>query len=257
MWLGNSRWRNRALASLLGAGALGLAACGGGGGSDSSTGAQRGADTGSAAGAQGGSSLTFSHPSRITNPYLPISKFHRCVLAGKDQDQRLRIVRTLSSRTEPFRYRGQTVDAAVVHDRVTDLGAGQVIERTIDYFAQDDAGTVFYFGEDVNEYEHGKLVSHEGQWRLGRDTQEPGVLMPANPRVGDTFKSEDVPGITHETDHVVSERPTARVGGDVYRNVIKVRENAGPPPEVEYKTYSPGTGVITEANGGVRLLGCS
>ncbi len=27
----------------------------------------------------------FSHPDQITNPYLPITKFHRCELAGKDQ----------------------------------------------------------------------------------------------------------------------------------------------------------------------------
>lgn len=246
-------WRT-GVGVLLGAGALALSACGGG--SDGST-AARPATEGGSGSARAASGLAFSDPTRITNPYLPISKFHRCVLAGNDQGQRLRIVRTLRSRTQPFRYRGRTVAAAVVADRVTDLAAGQVIERTTDYFAQDDAGAVLYFGEDVNEYEHGKLVGHEGQWRLGRDTREPGVLMPARPRVGDSFKSEDVPGVTHETDHVVSRQPTARVGDQLYRRVIKIREDAGPPPEVEYKTYSSGTGVITEANGGLRLLGCS
>ena len=129
-----------------------------------------------------------------------------------------------------------------------------MIEKTIDYFAQDKAGNVYYFGEDVNEYGRGGHVSHEGQWRLGRDTHTPGILMPAHPKLGDSFKSEAVPGITHETDHVVAVGKNERVAGHRYHHVIKVRENAGPPPEVEFKTYAAGTGVITEANGGVHLV---
>ena len=129
-----------------------------------------------------------------------------------------------------------------------------MIEKTVDYIAQDTAGTVYYFGEDVNEYAPHKPISHEGQWRLGRDTRTPGILMPAHPKLGDSYKSEDVPGITHETDHVVAVGQNQRVAGHRYHHVIRIRENAGPPPEVEFKTYAPGTGVITEANGGVHLI---
>jgi hypothetical protein len=249
-------WHRVIVGAVFGAVSLPLAACGGssgGGSTDTSTAAQ---STSSSTTAGTGGKESFSNPTEINNAYLPITKFHTCVLAGNDEGQQLRIVRTLQSRTRPFTFGGQTVDAAVVTDRVTDVGAGQVIEKTLDYFAQDDAGIVYYFGEDVNEYENGKLTSHEGQWRLGRDTQTPGVLMPANPKVGDTFQSEDVKGVTHETDTVVSGGKTARIAGHTYHNVIKVRENAKPPPEIEFKQYARGTGVITEANGGVHLVGC-
>jgi len=235
-------WRNRKLVSALGAGTL-LAA-----GAVTSTAAAAGPSVGSGAGVFNGSSA------RITNPYLPISKFHRTVLKGVDTGQHLRIVRTLQHRKKAFTYQGRAVKAAVVKDVVTNVKAGRVIERTIDYFAQDEAGTVYYFGEDVNEYPRHGPVSHEGQWRLGRDTNTPGVLMPAHPKLGDSFKAEAVPQVTHETDHVVAAGMTENVAGHTYRHVIKVRENAGPPPEVEFKTYSPGTGVITEANGGVHLI---
>jgi hypothetical protein len=199
--------------------------------------------------------VVFDHSSaKITNPFLPISKFHRTVLRGVDTGQHLRVVRTLRHLTKAFRYHHSTVKAAVVHDVVTDVKAHRVIEKTVDYFAQDTAGTVYYLGEDVNEYAPHKPVSHEGQWRLGRDTQTPGILMPAHPKLGDSYKSEDVPGVTHETDHVVAVGRNERVAGHRYHHVITVRENAGPPPEVEYKTYAPGTGVITEANGGVHLI---
>ena len=87
---------------------------------------------------------------------------------------------------------------------MTDVGAGQLIEKTVDYFAQDKAGNVYYFGEDVNEYENGHLASDEGQWRLGRDTNTPGVLMPAHPKVGDTFYAENIPGIAVEKDRIVA-----------------------------------------------------
>jgi hypothetical protein len=220
----------------------------------SALGATAATGTSSAAAGVHGNRVFGRGSAKITNPYLPISNFHRTVLRGLDTGQRIRVVRTLQSRTKAFPYRGHLVRAAVAKDVVTNLRAHRRIEKTIDYFAQDKAGTVFYFGEDVNEYPRHKPISHEGQWRLGRDTNTPGVLMPAHPKLGQAYKAEAVPHITHETDHVVAVGKTERVAGHTYHHVIRVRENAGPPPEVEFKTYSRGTGVITEANGGVHLI---
>jgi hypothetical protein len=195
----------------------------------------------------------------VTNPYLPISKFHRCNLAGNDTGQHLRVVRTLRHRTKSIAYRGRKVKTAVVRDQVTNLRTGRLIERTIDYFAQDRAGNAYYFGEDVNEYSSGKLVGHSGSWRVGRHGAGPGILMPALPKVGDTFFSENISGVAVEKDRVVASGLTRKFGGHTYRHVIRIREHATTPKpaEFEFKTYAPGTGVITEANGGLRLVGCS
>ena len=241
---GIPKLRTAGLAAGLGAVTLVVAACG-----ESGT---------TAASARPGSSFG-PGSTRITNRYLPITKFDRCVLTGKDGDQRLRVVRVLQPRTKRFSLGGETVRTAVVKDSVTDLRSGQLIEKTIDYFAQDSAGTVFYFGEDVNEYENGKLVGHSGQWRVGRDVSRPGVLMPAHPKVGDTFFAEKIPGVAVEKDRVVASGLTKRIGGRTYRKVIRIREHATTPKpaEFEFKTYAPGTGVITEANGGLKLVGCS
>jgi len=239
-----SRARSVALAAGLVAVTFGLAGCGGSGTTAASA---------KPGGAYGPNST------RITNPYLPIDKFHRCVLKGRDGNQRLRVVRVLLGRTKRFPLGGRTVATAVVRDSVTDLRSGQRIEKTIDYFAQDRAGGVHYFGEDVNEYEHGKLVGHSGQWRVGRDVKRPGLLMPAHPKVGDTFFSERIPGVAVEKDRVVAAGLTERVHGRAYHGVIRIREHATTPKPAEYelKTYAPGTGVITEANGGLGLVGCS
>ncbi len=241
---GISRTRTAAVTAGLATVALGLAACGG-------------SATTAASAKPGGAYGPDS--ARITNPYLPISKFHRCVLRGKDGNQRLRVVRVLLDRTKRFPVGGRMVSTAVVRDSVTDLRSGQRIEKTIDYFAQDRAGGAHYFGEDVNEYEHGRLVGHSGRWRVGRDVKRPGLLMPAHPKVGDTFFSEKIPGVAVERDRVVAAGLTKRVHGRSYHRVIRIREHATTPKpaEFELKTYAPATGVITEANGGLGLVGCS
>jgi len=196
---------------------------------------------------------------RVTNPYLPISKFHRCVLAGHDTGQQLRVVRVLEPRAKSIVYGNNEVQVAAVKDRVTNLQTGELIEQTIDYFAQDRAGNVYYFGEDVSDYRNGKVVGHSGTWRVGRNGAGPSLLMPAHPKVGDTFSSENVPGIAVERDRVIASGLTRRIDGHTYRHVIQIREHATTPKpvEVELKTYTPGTGVITEANGELHLVGCS
>jgi hypothetical protein len=217
------------------------------------------ATAGAAAGGTGRSSAYGKHSAEITNRYLPISDFHRCVLRGRDGNQTLRIVRVLTHRTKTFIVDGQPVRTAVVRDSVTGLGAGRLIERTIDFFAQDRQGGVHYFGEKVDEFGADGSVSHEGEWLAGAGGARPGLLMPAKPRTGRSFKSENAPGIAVESDRVIATGGRRTVRGHAYENVIKIREHATTPKpdEIEFKTYAPGVGVITEANGGVGLVGCS
>jgi hypothetical protein len=197
--------------------------------------------------------------SNVSNPYLPISKYHRCVLTGYDTGQHLRVVRVLERQARSIAYGGHEVRVAAVRDRVTDLRSGHLVEQTIDYFAQDRVGNAYYFGEEVNEYENGKVIGHSGSWQVGRQGAKPGLLMPAHPRVGDTFFSENVPRVAVEKDRVVASGLTREIDGHVYRRVIRIREHATTPKpaEVELKTYAPGTGVITEANGELHLVACS
>jgi hypothetical protein len=126
---------------------------------------------------------TFSDPTRIDNPYLPLSKFHRCTLRGQEDGKKQLIHRTVLDRTRTFDIGGVPVQAMVVKDRVH--ADGKLIENTHDFFAQDDRGTVHYLGERVENIRHGHVRNHSGSWLVGRDTAKPGVLMPARPRKGD------------------------------------------------------------------------
>lgn len=201
------------------------------------------ASTGPEHGAQSAAPV-FSHPRDIANPWLPLASLKQDVL----ENQGGRIERTAKPEVQKrFQIGGQSVEALAVEDREYNSG-GELIEATLDYFAQDDDGNVYYLGEDVDEYSHGKISGHGGAWLLGRDTQHPGVMMPAHPKIGDKFKSEDAPPITWEADEIVSLSENAAVPAGTYPNCLKIKERASD-GDTEYKLYAPGVGCVEEVEG--------
>jgi hypothetical protein len=188
--------------------------------------------------------LKFTHPRNITNPYLPLASVKQDILEGKEDNQPTRVERTARPEVrKTFNIGKQTVEALVFEDRVYENG--QLAEVALDYFAQDDGGTVYYLGEDVDEYKDGKVVGHEGAWLLGTHTQVPGVLFPAHPKVGDKFQSENVPNITREDDEVVSVSESVTVPIGTFQNCVKVKEKLSD-GKTEFKYYAPGVGVVKE-----------
>src|SRR4051812_4839591 len=129
----------------------------------------------------------FSHPRDINNAYLPLASLDQDIL----ENDELRVERTAKPDVvKTFQIGGQAVDALTVEDLEYDAH-GVLTEATLDYFAQDDNGNVYYLGEDVDEYKDGKVSGHKGAWLYGQDTQNLGLIMPAHPKKGQKFKSED------------------------------------------------------------------
>jgi hypothetical protein len=82
---------------------------------------------------------------------------------------------------------------------------GKLAEDTQDWYAQDNDGTVWYFGEDTKELDkHGDVVSTEGSWEAGVNDAKPGVFMPAHPEVGQVFQQEFAPDVAEDCFKVVS-----------------------------------------------------
>lgn len=188
--------------------------------------------------------VKFSHPREITHPFLPLSSLKQDVIEGTEDGKKTRIERTAKPDVrKSFKIGGQDVEAFVVEDR--EFADGQLEEVTLDYFAQDDNGTVYYLGEDVDEYKAGKVVGHEGAWAVGKDTPVPGVLLPASPKVGDRFRSEDVSEQIGEMDEVVSVSETVTVPAGTFANCLKVKEKLAD-GATEYKYYAKGVGVVRE-----------
>ena len=137
------------------------------------------------------------------------------------------------------------ITAVVVHDQVKEGDA--VVEDTFDWYAQDSAGNVWYLGEDTKEFEDGQVSSTEGSWEAGVDGAQPGVIMPANPQVGMTYRQEYLQGEAEDTGAVISVGDLVGVSGNAYSGVVVTREvTALEPDVVEYKFYAPGVGVVLE-----------
>ena len=188
----------------------------------------------------------FINPKAITNKYLPLASLKMDVLEGTEKGKTLRVERSVKDGSKTFMIGGQEVQALVMEDR--EFVSGELEEVTLDYFAQSDEGSVYFLGEDVDNYKNGKVVAHEGAWLYGKDTVVLGVMMPANPVVGLKFASESVPKITHEKDEIISTSETVTVPAGTYTNCVKVRETNSD-GETEFKYYAPGVGVIVEATG--------
>jgi hypothetical protein len=104
----------------------------------------------------------------------------------------------------------QGAPCAVVVDRLYE--AGKLEERTTDYYSQDAAGNVWYFGEDTAELTPaGKVKSTEGSWLAGRDGAKAGIYFPASPRVGQSGRQEYYKGQAEDHFRVVHVTPTTVV----------------------------------------------
>jgi len=200
---------------------------------------------------------TFSNPGTIDNRYLPLTKFTTCVLRGRAEDgARERSVKTILKRRKSFTVNGAEVKAVVLRDNAYE--AGELVESTLDYFGQADDGTVYYFGEQVKNLRNGRVVNTKGTWLYGRDTDRLGVAMPNEPKLGQQWNFEDVPGLTTESNRVEETDLRTKVGKRILTDVIRIQEFIQPEGEVEYKLYASGVGTVAEYPPGGRTFfaGC-
>jgi hypothetical protein len=137
----------------------------------------------------------------------------------------------------------QGISATVVRDTVH-VG-GELVEDTCDWFAQDTEGNVWYLGEDSTAYEPDGTTSKEGSWEYGVDGALPGIVMPAAPSEGDSYRQEYYPGEAEDLGEVIRVGETKTIGIGEYTDVI-VTEDWNPldPETIENKYYAPSVGKI-------------
>jgi hypothetical protein len=123
--------------------------------------------------------------------------------------------------------------------------AGKLVERTYDWFAQDKKGTVWYFGEDTKEYENGKVVSTKGSWEAGVDGAKPGIIMQADPKVGESYHQEYYPGEAMDMAKVLSLNESVTVPYGSFDHALKTKEwTPLQPGFFEHKYYVAGVGPL-------------
>ena len=134
-----------------------------------------------------------------------------------------------------------------VHDVV--YADGVLTEDTRDWFAQDTAGNVWYFGENSQEIEDGLPVSLEGSWMTGVDGGHPGIIMKANPTMGDFYRQEFLLGTAEDLAEVVSLTESVTVPLGTFMNCLKTEETSPLEPDaLEHKFYKAGVGEVLEVD---------
>ena len=177
----------------------------------------------------------------IDNPWMPFVPASRWVYEGGDGVEVEHIEVVVLSETRVV----MGITATVVRDTVT--VDGELVEDTYDWYAQDAAGNVWYLGEDSKEYEAGEVVSTGGSWEAGVDGALPGIVMEADPQVGDAYRQEYYGGEAEDMAEVVRTGEAETVTFGAFDDLVVTEEWTPLSPDVvEEKYYASGIGVVLE-----------
>lgn len=211
----------------------------------------------SACGGEGGEATRPFDPAdftaKVDHPLVPLSSIRLTVFAGSQRDPETgEVIETrVESRVLPRPELVAGVWASVVE--VKDYEDGQLVEQTLDYYAQHRDGSVWYFGERVDDYEGGKIVGHAGQWLAGEGTARPGLFMPAEPKVGQVFEQEQAPGVAEDRSTVVALGLDLTTPAGAFAGCVKTKDFAPLDRVTELKYYCPGVGLAREEPPGGRV----
>jgi hypothetical protein len=174
------------------------------------------------------------------NPYFILEPGFQRVLEGGNE----RFVNTVFNETKMV----DGVETRVVEERETKND--KVVEVSLNYYAiSKRTNSVYYFGEHVDMYKDGKIVSHEGSWLSGVKNARFGLMMPGLPLVGGKYQQEVAPGDAMDRAEIVSVSETVKTPAGEFKNCLKIKETTPMEPgNVGYKYYAPGIGLVQDGN---------
>lgn len=181
----------------------------------------------------------FPHPTNINNRYFPLvpgtTFVYESTQATPEHDE---FVVTHDTK----KILG--IDCVVVRD--TASSGGQVVEDTLDYFAQDKDNNVWYMGEDTKQFKNGVQTGTEGSWLAGVNGAAPGFVMEGQPVVGDAYAQENSPGVAEDRAQVVSLTGSVSVPFGSWQGNVLVTDEWSPlePKVTEEKDYALDVGLV-------------
>ena len=174
------------------------------------------------------------------NPYFILEPGYRMVL----ENGRERLTVTVLDETRKV----DNVETRIVEERETKNDRPVEISRN--YFAiSKRTNDVYYFGEDVDIYKAGKIISHEGAWLAGVNGASFGLAMPGVPTLKARYYQELAPGVAMDRAEIVSLSETLATPAGAFKDVLKVVETT--PLErgaAETKYYAPGVGLLQDGS---------
>jgi DNA-binding CsgD family transcriptional regulator len=163
----------------------------------------------------------FHHSTRIDNQFYPLLPGTEFLYQGDEGGQALHNTVLVTHDTKSI----LGISTVVVLDTVY-MKNGQLFEKTLDWYAQDDQRNVWYLGEAATDYQNGKPAGHTGSWEAGDQGAQPGVIMEGNPKVGDSYRQEYLKGVAQDMASVLSLNGHACVPFNCHFNKTVITKDA-------------------------------
>jgi hypothetical protein len=188
---------------------------------------------------------------RGANPYFILEPGYQLVLEGEEEGALIHIEITVLNETK-------TVDVpelGEVKTRVVEeveTADGELVEVSRNFFAIcSPRNDVIYFGEEVDIYEEGVIVSHEGAWLAGQPDEdglaEPGLIMPGTFLLGSRYFQEQADGIALDRAEHTAMGIEITVPAGTFTDCVEVTETTPLEPDSEsVKVYCPEVGLVTD-----------
>jgi hypothetical protein len=172
------------------------------------------------------------------NPFFILEPGYQLVL----EDGANRLVITVLNETRLV----DGIETRMIEERESE--DGQLVEVSRNYFAiSKRTNSVYYFGEEVDEYKNGAIKSHSGAWLSGRNDAKFGLIMPGQNLLKGKYYQEIAPNVALDRAEIISLRETIKTPAGEFKNCLKTRETTPLEPDViEYKYYAPGIGLVQE-----------
>lgn len=176
----------------------------------------------------------------ITNPYLPYAVGQQTVLEGPDGSRHGKVQITVLDETEDVA--GVTTRVVEEREWIDDA----LVEVSRNFVAQAPDGSVCYYGEEVDDYRNGQVVGHGGAWRAGENGHQPGILMPATPAVGSSYRQEIAEGIAEDAAIVTAIGEPFTVPAGTYDDTLAADDVDPLSGGIDPKRYARGIGLIVD-----------
>ena len=176
------------------------------------------------------------------NNYFVLEPGYQVILGGQEDGEELELVMTVLNETKVV----DGVETRVVEEKESE--GDSLVEVSRNYFAMcKPTNNAIYFGEDVDMYEDGEIVSHEGAWLAGENGSKAGMIMPGKADVGLKYYQVIALGVAEDRAEIISVNDTLDAPAGTFKQVLKTEEtNPLKPGEKEFKFYAPGIGLIQD-----------
>jgi hypothetical protein len=176
----------------------------------------------------------------FTNPYLPYRPGLQTVLEGPDGSRTGKVQITVLDETETVA--GVTTQVVEEREWIDD----GLVEVSRNFVVGAPDGSVCYYGEDVDDYRDGEIVGHGGGWRAGEKDHRPGILMPANPEVGTSYRQEVAAGVAEDAAIIVSVGEPFTVPAGTFDDTLETTDVDPIGGGIDPKRYASGVGLIVD-----------